>query len=505
MEYWNTLIGNALIGTDRQSPSSPKTVDALTNALSQLDWQQSESSILAAAGAIALYQQVGQTPITTDWATLEPCAEESLLCCSEKTARHLNTVIAEYPAIMPELLQLMATAQQHIPERLLPKLLNFGQQRSELRLQIAAVIGKRGQWLARQNSAWSYGVTQKTAEFDADSTIWREGSRSERALFLQQWREVDADAARDALDTVWSSELAKDRADLMTSLGCNLSMADEPFLEQALGDRAKTVRQQAIELLVKLPESRLSQRMAKHIAPFVTLQSKQLTLTIDVVLPKAFDPDWESDGLTAKKVAGLGEKASWLYQMITGISLNHWQAEPAAIAQAIANHKWQDMLLKGWGAATQRQQNTPWAYALVNQFELQDIDDRLLSDLLTLLTIEQQENVLRDKLPSKLDEIIHWLQQVTRCSQIWSLEFSQLVLDQIFRLVRNSDRKDYSLNYLLKDLAIVLHPDLTPTIAQKIDHLPDNNKFYWIQNSLDDFYQRMNFRYEMHEAFKPSG
>ncbi len=505
MEYWDTLVGTALIGTNRQSPSPPKTVDAFTTVLSQLDWQQPERSILAAAGAIALYQRVGQKPTTTDWSTLEPCAEESLACCSDKTARHLSTIITEHPAIMPELLQLITTAHQYIPERLLPKLLNFGRQRSEIRPQIAAVIGKRGQWLARQNSAWEYGSAQRMAEFDASSTIWREGSRSERALFLHQWRESDANAAREALEVVWSSELAKDREALIVCLDCNLSMADEPFLEKALCDRAQSVRQQAAELLVKLPESHLSQRMAERIAPFVTIQAKLLASTIKVVLPNAFEPDWENDGITAKKVAGLGEKASWLYQMITSISLSHWQAEPSAIAKAIQDHKWQDMLLKGWGVAALRQENAVWAYALVNQLELLHIDDRLLSDLLTLLTMEQQEKVLQDKLPSRLEEMIHWLHQVARCSQTRSLEFSQLVLAQIFKLIRNSDRKDYSLNYLLKDLAIILHPDLTPTIAQKIDHLPDNNKFYWIQNSLDDFYQRMNFRYEMHEAFKPSG
>lgn len=504
MDYWNTLLGTALMGTDRQSPTPPKPVDKFTTVLSQLNWQQPEQAILSAAGAIALYQQVGQQPTTTDWAGVAPCHGEEHPYCSHQTARHLSTVMTENHAIMPEFLRLLAHAQQRIPPSLLPKVLNFGRQRPELRPQIAAVIGKRGQWLARQHSAWKYGAAQRMAEFEPDSVIWKEGSRSERALFLHQWREVDATGAREALEAVWSSELAKDRADLITSLACNVSIVDEPFLETARCDRAQSVRQQALKLLITLPGSRLGQRMAERIEPFVTVQSKRST-TIHVVLPNAFDPDWEKDGITPKPVAGLGEKASWLYQMLTGIALSHWQGEPTAIVQAIQAHKWQTMLLKGLGMAALRQHNIVWAKALVNQFDLQHIDQRLLSDLLALLPIKQQEVILRGKVPSKPNDIIPWLQQVAECSQTLSLEFSQLVLDQIFRLVRHCDRKDYKLQFLLKDLAIILHPDLTSHLAERINQLPDNNKFYWFKSSLDDFHERLNFRYQMHEAFKPSG
>ncbi|NEZ60081.1 DUF5691 domain-containing protein [Adonisia turfae] len=506
MEYWKTLLNTALIGTDRQSPNPPKTLGTLTTALGQLNWQQPERSILSAAGAIALYQQVGQLPITVDWALLDPCADEDLPCCSAQTARHLNTILAEHPAIMPELLRLLTQSQQRVPEQLLPKLLHFGRQRSELRPQITAVIGKRGQWLASQNSAWEYGSAQRMTEFHADSAAWREGSRSERALFLQQWRETDADAAREALEAVWSSELAKDRAALISSLACNLSIADEPFLEKARCDRAQAVRQQTVGLLVKLPESHLCQRMAERVSQFISLQASTSELTIKVTLPKTFEPVWEEDGITSKTVAGLGEKASWLYQMLTSVSLHHWHGKPAAIAYAIKEHQWQDMLLKGWGVAALRQQNTTWANALVKEFDLQQIDERLLSDLLTLLTIEQQETALREKIPSQKDDIIHWLHQVSRCSQTWSLEFSQLVLEKILTLANNSDRNNYGLHYLLKEIAIVLHPDLTPAIAEPLTQMPENDsRFYWIKSALDEFHEHMHFRYEMHQAFKPSG
>lgn len=510
MDYWNTLVGNALMGTDRHSPHPPKPQasqpeDTLTTVLNQLDWQQSERSILAAAGIIPLYQQAGQLPVTTDWDALDPCAEETLSYCSHRTARHLDMVIEDYSAILPELLNLIATAQQCVPPRLLPKLLKVGQHRSNMRSQIATVIGQRGQWLARQNSDWAYGLVQET-EFDSGASLWKEGSRSERALFLRQWRELDANAAREALEAIWSSELARDREALMASLACNLAMADEPFLEKARCDRAQAVRQQALKLLVQLPDSRLCQRMAKHMTPFVTTKTKFLTVTINVALPKTFDPEWEKDGITPRRLADLGEKASWLYQMISSTSLSHWPGDPAPMIQAIENHQWRDTLLKGWSVAACRQKNTKWAKILVDEFTRQDIHENLLPGLLALLSLEHQEEILSNRKPNTHKNSLHWLKQVGQCSQLWSLDFSYLVLQQIFTLVRNSDRKEYELHYLLKNLALVLHPSLAPTIAEKINQLPENTRqFNWIQDTLDEFYRLMNIRYEMHQAFNPSG
>ena len=44
-------------------------------------------------------------------------------------------------------------------------------------------------------------------------------------------------------------------------------MDDEPFLESALDDRSREVRQQAADLLTRLPDSRLALRMAERAGP----------------------------------------------------------------------------------------------------------------------------------------------------------------------------------------------------------------------------------------------
>ncbi|NEP55372.1 MAG: hypothetical protein F6K65_43960, partial [Moorea sp. SIO3C2] len=124
MEYWNTLVGNALMGTERQPPQPPGaavTEDPLTKILSQLSWQKPERSILSAAGVITLYQQAEQPPKTTDCEASVPCVEETFAYCSPQTARHLDTVLTEHTAILPECLRLMAQAQQCVPPELLPK------------------------------------------------------------------------------------------------------------------------------------------------------------------------------------------------------------------------------------------------------------------------------------------------------------------------------------------------------------------------------------------------
>ncbi|MEO0985477.1 MAG: DUF5691 domain-containing protein [Cyanobacteria bacterium J06639_14] len=508
MSSWQTLVGTALLGTDRQSPVPPPAADALTTLLGQLDWGQPEQALLEAAGAIALHQQVGRQPATQTLPPITPCPLDDRPCCHTLTARHLQVALEQYPKVLPELLTLIIAAQQRVPEQWLPKLLRFGLQDTQLRPQIASVLGQRGQWLAAQNPAWRYGEVQTLTDFSpaspASQIIWEEGSRSERALFLQRWREVDPAAAREALTVVWSSERAKEREALLEVLATHLSMADEPFLENALDDRGQFVRELAAELLVQLPESGLSQRMVQRIQPWVRLQQGRQDLQIIVTLPEACEQDWERDGINPTPPKGKGQRAWWLEQMLASVPLNVWQAEPAAIVRAIPGHPWQTLLLRGWSQATQHQNHAAWADALLDQFGLEPFDQSHFTELLTLLPPERQEQLLRQHLPnprSEYDPLIHWLYHVSQSPQFWSLDFSRLVLKQLLIIVRNHKKNSYNLLYPVRNMALTLHPQLTPEVAEAIANLPQGKPANYWESPLNEFLNRLSFRREIHQAF----
>ncbi|NJN32764.1 MAG: hypothetical protein HC824_21890 [Synechococcales cyanobacterium RM1_1_8] len=53
-DLWQSLVGTALMGTERQPPSPPpspaQAEEALGTVLNQLDWHQPERALLGAAG-----------------------------------------------------------------------------------------------------------------------------------------------------------------------------------------------------------------------------------------------------------------------------------------------------------------------------------------------------------------------------------------------------------------------------------------------------------------------
>ncbi|MGF1479006.1 MAG: DUF5691 domain-containing protein [Cyanophyceae cyanobacterium] len=497
---WQSLVGTALVGTERQTPTLSRTDGELTSLLNQLDWSQPEQALLGAAGAIALYRQVGQRPTPQELPLFEPCPLDDRPHCSARTAQLLDRAFTEYPAVLPELLTLIAAAGERVPELGLPKLLHFGRQNIRLRPQIVAVLGKRGQWLAAQNSAWAYGRGQVT--LGSPKQVWQQGNLMERSLYLRRWREVEPDEARQALEAAWTSELAEAREGLMLALVHHLSMADEPFLENALDDRAQGVRKLAVELLVQLPESRLCQRMAQRVQTYVQLHPDGEDWRLEVTLPKSAEKDWARDGINVEFFKGAGKRALGLQQLLASTSLGVWP-EPAATVRAATNSEWRDVLVEGWGRAAVQQKHRDWADALVSQFGDQGAEQfaDLLANLLALLEPERREQLLRATLPPQAEEqaLLAWLHQAAQNRQAFSLGFSRLVWEQLLHLLKMKE-KSYILGDSLKKTALILHPDLLPEVAPAIAP-PRADRSTYLQTALDKLHDCLRFRLEIRQAF----
>lgn len=554
MDWWQTLVGTALLGTERQSPEIPAAPDPPTEgtrlaaSLQNLAWDNPAQALLGSAGAVALHSQVGQRPPTKSWDPLKSCPEGDRPRCSALISRYVKRCWDEDADLLPELLTLIAQQNQRVPEALLPDLLDMGARQTALRPSIIAVLGTRGQWLATQNQMWEYGtgITLSTTDFQSDALqhLWKKGRRGERTSLLCQWRAEDANGAREALEQVWASELAKDREAFLSTLTPHLSMMDEPFLEQALDDRAKGVRKAAIALLRQLPDSRLCQRMVQRITPYLQIHhSPQNPLIIEVVLPEDYDSTWDRDGIvqlrptpsaskkqSQQQAKKQGKRAEWLCQLLASTPLRTWLSfgeegkidadlNPLdRIMQAADGHPWQDVLLKGWAIATQRQHNATWANALLHHLEIKQwhtLDPQLYPALRTLLTLEQQEELLSQQRPAPTDEdCLLWLQQVAHrgsspCHPSWSLTFSHLVWQTISQFLHANTRQSKQTRYayfyewlgVIKDLGLTLHPAIAPDVAKGLETLAQLSSFNQWERALTDFYSRLNFRYAIHQAF----
>jgi hypothetical protein len=151
-----------------------------------------------------------------------------------------------------------------------------------------------------------------------------------------------------------------------------LSPADEPFLERALDDRRKEVRQAAAALLGRLVSSALMGRMVDRARQLVTLGKSAILQRprLDVTPPDEADASMVRDGVNPKPPTGtgVGEKAWLLTQIIGAVPPSTWSAawsiEPDKLIRAADGHEWREPMIAGWLIATERFHDATWARAL---------------------------------------------------------------------------------------------------------------------------------------------
>jgi hypothetical protein len=154
----------------------------------------------------------------------------------------------------------------------------------------------------------------------------------------------------------------------------NLSMADEPFLEEKLDDRSKEVRRVAAILLKRLPGSALVGRMMarantaiEYVQPkkgFLGLKSGKASFQVTPF--ETADPSMLRDGIEPKSSSRtMGDKAYIIYQIVEAIPpaywLERWQANPHALLRDAAESEYAEVLVRGWRDALHRHPNSTWA------------------------------------------------------------------------------------------------------------------------------------------------
>ncbi|MBM0745427.1 hypothetical protein JOY44_28805 (plasmid) [Phormidium sp. CLA17] len=509
---WRTIASAALLGTERQPFQLPNISGNLGHYLSQSSDRPNEAALLSAVGVVSLHQHVGWLPEVRSMAQGESCSAEDLPRCSPRAARYLQQILeGQFQHLLSEWLENAAIAGQRVPEMLLPSLLDKGRQQRELRASVLPVLGQRGRWLAAQNSDWNYAVALTT---EAD---WETGKPSARLLYLQGLRSHNPEHARELLQSTWKQETASDRAKFLEAFRIGLSLTDEPFLEDGLGDRSKEVRRVAVDLLASLPDSRLCQQVTEHVCRCLILEQNK-DLSLQVQLPEQLDNTLIQLGiepkLTAAVNAKVGEKAWWLLQMIGATPLNNWterwQLCPEEIVKLIQSHDWQMVLLNGFALAAKRQTNKVWLEAI---FKLYFTDQVSISDAALIeISVEDLFKTLapdrRDALLIDLFQVFHrkindsltiWL--LRSSAKLWSFDLARLVLDGLEEHLdhtKTSSNSDWELRSALQEFARFIPVSLTSEVVRLRESLANDS--HWI-NSMNDLIALLAFRKEMVQAF----
>ncbi|WTW97023.1 DUF5691 domain-containing protein [Streptomycetaceae bacterium NBC_01309] len=459
---WDDLVSTALVGTGKRPVPGVRPGSALGAAVDGIGREDSAERLLDLAALALVHRRSGRRP-GAGATPLPACAPDPRPAVPERARGRLRvllgssvgdrrTAIAE---LLPEWLAEARARGFRAPESELPALLDTARSHSELRVDVAALAGPRGRWLARLNPDWAWAARVVAADLAedpassptadqadgadgadgvdradrADEGVWRHGLFGERLAHLSALRQRDPAAARDLLERTWREEPSEDRAQFLAVLRTGLSLDDEPFLEAALDDRGKAVRAGASALLSTLPESALARRMAERARACVRRDG---AAAVVVLPPEVCDEAMRRDGIAGASPTGREERAWWLGEIVAATPLSVWAdvfgEPPDRILRRRLPRRWAEDIRDGWARAAVAQEDADWARAQVGR----GAPTRLLS---VLPADERAVHVAAHVAEHGLSEAF---QLLAGCPAVWPRVLGRAVTEALARAARES-------------------------------------------------------------------
>ena len=371
MNAWQELVRQALIGNVSSKKISPILIEKFKHyGLDILSNAMPEKNILKAAAIHNKLYTAAQIPVAANSNHPAPAQEETQAYCNAPRKQQLQYVLKQkYDGILSELLQLLIDKKVIAVPELLPELLQYGANRPSLQPLIRQFVGNRGSWLAQFSPEWRYATLSSIKD---DETFFY-GNYDDRLLYLKEIHAQQPVRAIELLEQVWESEGFTARADFITALGHQPADSDEAFLENALQDKRKEVRDQAARLLARLPHSRLVQRMQQLIENLVVYDAKKNKF--EVALPETCTTHMKRDGILARKsfIKDHGPKANQLAQIIAKVPPQWWEKtfykNPQQLLHLASKTEWKNVFVWGWAMAAKNFENYDWVLAC-HQFYL---------------------------------------------------------------------------------------------------------------------------------------
>ena len=482
----------ALVGSARREP--PPVPGTLGLAIA--DGASAEHRLLASAAVTDALGRAGTTLPPPRGA--DPVAAPEVRPVTSERATQLLTLLLTQPPVsktardelVVEWLRLANGAGQRVPWRLLPLLLDFAAARRRVANAIGGSLGERGRWLVGLNETWT-GLIDGDAERVHAPVDWVAAgptmSSAEAVTAFALGRRADATVARELLEEQWSIVSAKVRADALRALGPGLSTADEPLLERALDDKAKSVREAAASMLDRLPGSARATRMAERLRRLVTVRGT-LVRHLEVDVPDAPDASAVRDGLTAPAKGVSPTPTLWLSQIVRGAPLSVWTdvtgRGPGATLKMVRD---KDVLAWLVEAVIQHR-DREWAVACVDH----GVPD---PQLLWLLPTEHRARLLTASVTqASRDRDLRGL--LAEAPRPWPDDLGRAVLKRI-----QAEKADLSFGWTAAPLLPVgLSPSLAPEINAALSHLPEDASH--LRKALIETLQLHAVRTSLTEAFR---
>lgn len=420
-----------MIGTDKKNisadelPADLTEVAALINANINLD---KEEKFLQVAAVAFNYRQAGVQPLLKATISLPVAADEEKKYCSAAAVQALKDIQSEESTPLLQLwLQQCNAKQQIIQPELLPALLALGVQEKKLQTLITSCGGKRGEWLSSFNEAWNFSKNQ-TAE-----QLWQTGTPEQRKSLLRDVRTSDPDEARNLLQQTWPQEDAGTKISFLEIFAVNINDADIPFLETLLTEKSKKVKDEAVNLLKKIPSSNIVQQYQRVLQQSVELKKEKALLGLSSKMSLQFHlPATIDDTIFKSGIDKLSNNKAFtdeeyiLYQLIETVPPSFWEKHLAATPENIINHFQKDTtgkkMMPALVLAIRQFNDSHWAFLMMQHSEI------FYLEILPLLPLQQQE-YYSNKFFQEHPESI--LQYATQKKTEWSIELTKNIFRHI--------------------------------------------------------------------------
>lgn len=462
--------------------------------------------IAAQAALLATMVRAGFSGAIVE-APLPACPPETLAVApAASTSTSARLLKDGDPILIEEWLGLAQLHRYRVDHALLPALLDWGAGKSDRSKLVIPVAGTRGVWLASLNPAWASlrGLTSLPPD---PASAWSTGSASDRLSLLAAARSEQPALARELIKATAKEDSADERRRFLTQLSVNLSPDDEPFLEEALNDRSKLVREAAANLLLQLPASAYVARMTARARDAIRFHEskkgllRQKSVALAVALPKEWDASFERDALEQKPPSGIGEKAWWLQQIVARtppLSL-FGTTSPEAILGAIAGSDYSETLPAAIREAAARFGAIEWSIA-VARHELDAPRKGKANNMPTVpagLSTQHAASVILELVGDKRFSLqLSWA-YAAGIPRPWPESISHQVVKLLAAKKPTGAPQWYEVGSAAEDISRSIHPSSAASLETLLRSLFKDDPPPWVVKSID----RLTLRTEMHKEF----
>ena len=283
MTLSKSLISMATLGTDvfRQTVANDYSVEELVIDPHKVT---AHRDLLAMVTQQKFRERAGWQPLVCDDALPEPCEIEDTDACSPIVGQYLFWLLEKQEKSMLREWQAAFVARGlHIFPAVIPKLLDRAHDEPTLRQLVQALVNKRMKWLVYQwdrNERWLF----------PDAAEFHDYTPNIRIELIDHLRHSNPIQARQLVEQIWDMEDKSTREAYLEAFEIRLSMDDEPFLERIKSTGNALCSLRAQQLLMKLPDSRMSQNIIEYASTLVEVEHVEGELNIRI--KSEWDTSW---------------------------------------------------------------------------------------------------------------------------------------------------------------------------------------------------------------------